>query len=331
MNDWLTRAKGTSIYEVAARLGYATRRNEIRGCPFCGSVKHGSSSIINGERFFCHRCRQGGDTVDLVAVKLTGSILQAGDKEQHRLVQEFFGSTTTYEAEPTPDPVYPPEDELRVLLASCVPIAASTRPGVASWLKRRGYVPSVPAGVLQGDVAFSWWPRWFGREWPVIVSAYDFLGRLKSVHGIATKVIPKEKKDWQHKTTWPRDVSSSALIFLDPRVARPWLQKKRVEPEAFLFAEGATDYLMACMVAERDGLDLGVVGIESGSFDAIKAIDWPEKATLFSAMDPDKAGEAYEKKLADALSPRRVRRLVMLPQSLSGGVDKERTASEDPR
>jgi hypothetical protein len=184
--------------------------------------------------------------------------------------------------------------------------------------------------VLHGGYkGLRWWPRFFVQEFPVIVTAYDFVGTLKTVHGIC----PKQNR--VRKTSWPYGYDASGVLFLDPLRARPWLQKKAPAPESVLFVEGATDYLFACQQAIKEDLNLGIIGIESGSVNALTGINWTG-INLFMAMDPDKhafqdgrckhrgcpvhedddqakgrcryaAGALYEKAIVDAVIPKSVR------------------------
>jgi hypothetical protein len=303
--------------------------------------------------------------IDLVSYRLTGQRLQANDPDQHAQVQAWFdGSSTPLEPITPPEKVYPPAHEVKVLLRACVTVAASTSPVVASWLFRRHYDAHIPAGVLARRVDVAWWPRWWFTEFPIIVTAYGPTGELRTVHGVCVRAKPSlssrsasptnapshptststspansSTSTFFRKTTWPKGFDCAETLFLDPAKARPWFQDKGPAPGAFLFTEGATDYLSACQAIRKGELDVGVVGITSGSASALTTIRWPKTSVLLMAMDPDRhifddkgrcrnrgcrqrhedpgagslcefsAGARYEREIVGAVSPRQVRRI----------------------
>lgn len=218
------------------------------------------------------------------------------------------------------DPVRPPQDEVMMVLKACTPVASASSVKLATFLGRRGFNPAkIPAGVLpppgwpgwhkitkveiernNKPIHVPWWPSKWASMWPLVIPAYDFTGKARSIHAraIDDRAI--------RKTTWPQGVDSKGLFFADPHLARPMLRGQGFNGDKILICEGLTDYLWSVQSAPDD---CAVIGIASGSVSSMRAITWPKHAKIYIGADPDSAGDRYANEIAAALSPTPCRRI----------------------
>ena len=204
--------------------------------------------------------------------------------------------------------VRPPQDEVLAVLKASTPVAQAKDPKVAAFLGRRGFRPSVtPAAILPpsnwggwSKLTWSgndrdrttWWPRRWADLWPLVVPAYNGIGKLVSLHGRAVD------DSAPRKTTWPKGVDSGGLLFAERRYARKLLKKIPCEADKLLIVEGLTDYLWSVQSAP-DGC--AVMGIASGSISALRLTKFPKDLKVYIGADPDEAGDRYAQKIASTL------------------------------
>jgi hypothetical protein len=186
---------------------------------------------------------------------------------------------------PPPDPMPEVRRELPIHATLARAVALRRCVEGEAYLKEKGLTREVPCGWLAHA------PPWFRSGHPLVVPLFSGRGELKSMHGRAVETSSK---------TFPTGMSSSGLLMLDPKWARPWV-RGGVAPSRVYLVEGFTDYLAM-------SLDAPAIGCHSGSFDALRLLPWGN-VEIFTAFHQDQAGFSYEEKVASALWPRRVAKL----------------------
>jgi hypothetical protein len=293
------------VTTIADQLGLR-RRGRRFACPACGvEAHHGRGPIYptsGGKGWCCSACSRTGDALTLIgwAVASNGrprgaefrAVLAWLQERRHVELLEYDRQTRKPRA---------PIDEIAALLRS------STRPhlddAARAFLRARHINPeTAPAGVLSSSSpSFTWWPSTWSRLFPLVVPAFTGAGRLAGVHARALS------SEAPRKSTWPRGVDCSGLLFADPVLARGMLRGERVPSlQGVLICEGITDYLTA---ASQRLSGIGVLGIESGSAQALRVVPWPDGVRIYVATDPDAAGDRYSDAIAAALGTRIARPL----------------------
>lgn len=302
--SWCAQAKQRApVRQVASELGLQLiGRDRVSPCPSCRAstrsetdTRQGPVRVITGDTpgWFCHRCRKGGSVIDMV--------LMAG--HSFREAQDWFVRRGWADGDPgqsvervVPKPVqevkaleYLEPEKVLAVLRACVKPSGAT----LAYLEGR-CLAGAPCGVLEASQRPDWWPIGpkdnRGHWWPIVVPMYDSRGVVRSIHGRAiTSNAPR-------KTANPRGHRCDRLLFLDPVHARPWVQGSAKCPSVTLIVEGMTDYLSGCV-----NTDYAVIGITSGSAPAIADLKWSQDAVVVICTDPDKPGDAYARKICEAL------------------------------
>ena len=278
------------LLDAFARLGITAKGRRWGPCPSCGEActSRGDSRpplLMRGSRWRCLRCEDWGDALDAVSLR------QWGAKGRMRDARRWLGLNETIEVKHVapPPPEHPPADELRRLLGASVPVQGEA----LEWLRGRDIPTAVGARSVRSGS--KWWP--WAREYPIVMGAYDGLGRLKSIHG-------RRISGSGPKTRWPKGYSSRGLVLGTPTGVA--MLRQELTPTALVIAEGLTDTLWA---AARAGPDIAVLGYESGSLGAIQLARIPESTRIYCATDPDGAGDKYSDLITQTLYPRPVARL----------------------
>lgn len=282
------------LEQVAVAAGMARRGRRWSPCPACGA--HGSKNdarppvlLGRGGKWRCLSCGEGGDSLALAGHHLGygGSPKGSAYFRAAEFVRSAEGLELPQEAV-APD-LGPSTLPVAKALSGCLRLRDVRDPRLDPFLAAKGLTREAPAGYLVRQ------PEWFPSGFPLVVPAFNAAGELTSMHGRSLDISGRRTK------TWPRGVSSTGLLLLDPQWARPWL-RGGTPPSAVLIAEGITDYLAA-------SAHMPVIGVTSGSFEALKLIRFERDTSIYSALDPDRAGERYAMKLADAVWPLLVHQL----------------------
>lgn len=288
------------IVEVAARLGMVRARSKKWSpCPACGYAGDRPALVI-GRGWWCARCDQRGDVYDLVALVLHGQRIRE-NRSLFRTARAWCdGQEIVARPQVERMPSRVPEGELVAALAACTPATACDDADIAAFLRRRGLTGAVHAGVLPRGWSAPWWP--YGDHVRLVVPAYNGHGQLRGWQGRDLRPSPAVK------TRWPRGYDSAGLVFADPVAARALLRHSETvqPPRDLLIVEGLTDYLWA---AQSAGPDLGVIGVASGSADALRLVRVPRSTSIIIGTHADAAGDRYAQAIADALSPRLCQRI----------------------
>lgn len=281
-------------------------------CPACHEARAKGDRrppvvLRSEDRWWCSLCKVAGDAYDLVGLRLLGRRAREAGAEFTRILDWLRdrGDVEKIEAKPPAPPVRPPRVGVLEALRRAVPLSATRDPDVLDFLARRRLGRGAPGGVLPPEfVSLPWWPAGWSRRWPLVVPAVDAQGAVRSLH--ARAVAPGAEP----KTLWPKGVDAVGLVFADPRHARPWLQGagRVCIPSHVLIVEGLTDYLRAC--TEAPGW--AVIGIESGSTEALGGMPWAPTQRVYMAPDADGPGDDYARRIEEAL-PIAVRRAHLPP------------------
>lgn len=321
VSDWRDQVRSTHIGVYAERLGLTTKGRRWGPCPACGTERENSlprpplGVLSGGKGFYANCCRVSMDSIDLVSWKLLGVPGKEAGSGFRQVRAWFEGAPADLQPGRPVEPEalrYPPADEVRRLLQNCMPVARSQDDTVRRFLVDiRGYsARHTPAGLVpppQWDGwrgIGNWWPYSFRRNFPLVVGAWSAAGALRSVHGRAVR--PADRK-----TTWPAGFSSKGLLFADPWLGRRFL-RGRAKAQQVVICEGITDYLWACQerwrMKDDEAATRAILGITSGSEDALRAVPWSRGSVILVLTDPDRQGLKYLEKIADAVSPHPVLR-----------------------
>lgn len=315
--SWLDEARAIPAAAVVQALGLTVSRRALGPCPTCGAQRRSRSDKRlpmmfdnGGASVKCLACGVHSGGLWLAAAAVFGRAPQSGDdwsrvRSWLQSVNLLAGHGEHVEVnradlapvviEQTPPP---PVDQVAALLRCCRP--ASTDAEVAAYLERRGIPVDAPCGALPVlDVYPDWWP--WGRNYPLMVGAYDGMGSLRSCHARAIT------DNVMGKTRWPRGYAAGWL-FLDPWRARPMMQGKPNEVSQVIIVEGLTDYLAAACAARSDDAT-AVIGGGAGSWKHLASGRVPGHATVYIATDQDAVGERYASEIADALAGYSLRRI----------------------
>jgi len=323
MNDWYQQFTNMGMHEAAQRLGIQNKGKSKRygPCPNPACSKDRSEKdprpplaffIGNREeRWHCYVCKIGGNIFDLVSFSTYGKAAAALDNFSD--LRQWIGSTPApthkYEIPVRKEPSYPPADEVRRLVLAATRIAKCSNAKIREWCKSRGLdIDKIPAGVC--DPAFDcgtltqvetsrgrispWWPSIWRKEFNILIPMVDFQGNLASVLGRTTY-------GRRRKSSVPISFSTRNLLFACTK-ARRFLQREET-PEKIWITEGEIDYLTIAQLGQP------VIGIRSGSLDAISLMKWQEHQSVFIATDNDEAGERYATQIAEKVYPACPRRI----------------------
>lgn len=316
MSSWLDAARVARIEDVLGVLGMQSGRGRSFGpCPACGAVHRGKQDrrgpmsyvFRKDERvgWHCWACGASGDAADLVAWRVIGGPVNGCNGRAVELAA-WWRSNGGIRVEPgtVPSPVragLPDAEEVRDFIRECRPVGSGS-PGGLSYLMGRGLDPArIPAGWYAGRHWPTWWP--WGDHYPLVVSAVDYQGAVRSVHG---RACPEE--EGFPKCRWPKDCTSENLFFADPWKGRPLL--KGAPAKVAILCEGLTDYL-AVASSLRDQKEIAVFGATSGGFSGFHHVKWPWGIRVISATDEDEAGERYAGQIARAVHPIPVERFTV--------------------
>ena len=313
MQDWLEDLKQAGVMGVAAKLGLRQKKRRLEPCPVCNAERSGADKrptvgVRRDNRGWkCHSCGATGDDVDLAAFALVGCKASRAGTDFRKIRAwwledgpELSWAASEYEVS------RPPPQEVQRVLRACKRPSESNAPGLASFLAKRGFDPhKIPAGILpdkgwSGWDGIKWWPRFWAEQFPLVIPVFTGTGELVSIHGRSID------ESAARKTTWPKGHDSSGLLFADSRYARKMLRNQPTDAEILLVVEGLTDYLWSVQTAPPK---CGIIGIASGSANALRLAKWPKDLKVFIGCDPDATGDAYAIKVAEALSPHTCRRL----------------------
>ena len=324
---WVDELKSAGAQNIAARLGMTRKRHRVGPCPACGVERSSKDRRPpvglrpDDTGWKCHACSTTGDVIDLISWALLGRRAKDAGAEFRKIkVWAEEGEALVQSSVAEWEPILPPEDEVRMILKACAPVASVQSAKLAAFLGRRGFNPSrIPAGVLPSPgwpgwqkiskveierkgrtTLVPWWPAKWAAIWPLVIPAYDYSGRPRSIHAraIDDRAI--------RKTTWPQGVHSKGLFFADPHLARPMLRGQPFQGDKILICEGLTDYLWSVQSAPER---CAVIGIASGSISSMKALHWPVDAKIYIGADPDPTGDRYAAEIAAAISPILCRRI----------------------
>lgn len=310
---WMTEAKGHSIRQVAEALGLAVHGNRIL-CPKCGKEKDRSRPTIglrDDRGWRCHRCGQGGSSLDLAAAVLGVEI---------RGTRGFFAQYGFCDAATSPirplrrspprsDPTgqnpYPPQGEVEQLWREGRPIASDRQ--VSAWLQSRCLDPGCVeerglARVLPPRPPQ--WARCWLRDHRVVLPLYDHQGQLRSVRsrriteGRFKSLNPRHPERPQGKS-W----GTKGLVFANG-AGVALLQSGELEPGAMVYVvEGGPDFLtLSCWLSETCP-DV-VLGIGSGQWTDELAARIPDGTHVLVLTDRNEAGAGYAEAVARSLEGR---------------------------
>lgn len=316
----MSQARGTPIPKdlptqtVAEQLGMVRSARRYGPCPACGAAKDPSYARrgpvwVSGPRWACSGCQEKGDAITLISWAVNGHGKPRGQdfkKVMDWLADRHHVDLAVVDEAPAPRA---PSREVAAILRAC------TRPARHPFFARKGLdYTKIPAGILPDpghgvyrrltrvpyegrDVP--WWPARWSATWRLVVPAFNGHGHLAGLHARALEPGVKPK------TRWPLGVDCRGLIFADPLIARPFLRGGPA-PSRLLIVEGLSDFLYA---ASQGMPDLGIIGMESGSEQALRLIKIPPTCTVYVSAHNDTAGDRYAALVADAFAPRAVKRL----------------------
>ena len=313
MQDWLSDLKNAGVMGVAQRLGLRHKKQRIEPCPVCNAERTSKDKRPavgvrrDNKGWKCHSCGATGDAVDLASLALIGCKAGSAGTDFRKIRAwwledgpELSWAVSQYEVS------RPPIEELQRVLRACRRPSEVSLPALPGFLAKRGFDPNkVAAGILppsdwHGWYGIKWWPRQWIEQFPLVIPAFTGAGKLASMHGRSID------DSATRKTTWPKGHDSAGLLFADSRYARKMLRNQPTDADTLLVVEGMTDYLWAVQTAPER---CGIIGIASGSANALKLPKWPKDMKFFVGSDPDPTGDAYAVKVAEALAPHTCRRL----------------------
>lgn len=313
MQDWLDELKQAGVMGVAARLGLRQKKQRLEPCPVCNAERTGADrrptvGVRRDNRGWkCHACGATGDAVDLASFAIVGCKASRAGSDFRKIRSWWLQDGPELVWEPSQYEVSrPPAEEVQRVLKACRAPSEASLPGLPAFLAKRGFNPrTVAAGILpprswDGWSGIRWWPRIWTEQFPLVIPAFTGAGNLVSIHGRSID------DSATRKTTWPKGHDSAGLLFADSRYARRMLRNQPTDAETLLIVEGLTDYLWAVQTAPDR---CAVIGIASGSANALQLPRWPKGLRFYIGCDPDPTGDSYAVKVAEALSPHTCRRL----------------------
>lgn len=293
--------------QVATLMGVEVGRDGI-ACPCCGEATRGKDDRRpplgfrpDGHGWSCHRCGLHGDAVALAAAIVTGSPKPTDWAPLRQRVAELGLAEERPLRPAVRAPTRPDPAELRDLWQSGRPPDAlpPEHPAVA-YLRGRGFdVAGVSemCRILPAERERwpEWWPGSWAPTWRLAVLGVTASGTAESIHARAIDASTP-------KTRWPVGREASGLLFASTEgmaLLTGW-PSDRPPPEVVV-GEGLTGLLGAGTRQRRP-----VLCATSGGWSALRDVRWPSGSVVIIATDNDTAGDAYARKIREAL-PRTVR------------------------
>lgn len=298
---WLDDARRVSLGEVAQRLGMQMGGRAGMGpCPACREATRGKQDRrppmkvyqgdTGGERWYCHRCRAGGDAVDLVAYVETGERFSGQVEVMRWFVGEAGADVPRVEARERQPPRYPSPGSVADVMRRC------QAGGVAwDWCVRRTGRPPQPGciGTLidpmglpswAGSRGDGWSASWYESGHRGIVPMYDHTGARVSVR--ARQVMPHVGGI---KALPPTGYDHVGLLMASR--AGVAALREGLAGRLVVLVEGEPAWLGACSAWEPEGYV--VLGFVAGSCQPDTRAALAGAAGVLVAVDDDDAGRAY--------------------------------------
>lgn len=334
--------KSAQTAEIAKLIGAKPGKSKSFGpCPACNAESRGQSdrrkplTIYGSGMWVCYACSAKGDVVDLVSIHLHGARLKSVEKEQMRLVRNWFAShgfcgqigeqpsipvgRPKRKQEPQDEHVFnkrgrPPLKEIIELWkASVYPSEAvrdlSSDDALVKWLFRRKFTPQLlskirlikvtPFGI---DYKYpEWWPRQWSYSMRLITPAYEPDGTVASLHGRSVlKSGPK--------TRWPMGYEAGGL-WMANRAGVHMMRGMKPDIHGVLICEGITDLMRAACQDLEESLGFAILSGTAGSFRHIHQAGIPQDVPVFLATDEDGTGDQYAKIVIEKLKRNKIYRL----------------------
>lgn len=320
----------------------------ISPCPSCGAEKRGRRDRRGpiGIRpddlgWRCHRCGAHGDPVNLASWVLQGAYKPNGARwrELHsncadlglcdsphepglRVLRGHQGSLSRAcssrkprprppELHAVPEPIRPPEREVRSLWESCISVTRDT--DVAGWLVGRGLEPEACAAqdVVRALPSRIEPPDWavFGRPWNqsghrVIVPMFGPQGTLETLH--ARSLRPRDPKG-RDKAASPKGAQVAGTIMANEKGLDLLRQPEGrgghgtdMFKATVLIAEGVPDFLTWATHTEV----YAVFGVIAGSWTSAFAERIPRDVRVLIRTHDDDAGHKYAQQVGETLRDR---------------------------
>ncbi len=281
-----------------------------------------SVRLLNGQiAVKCHGCGTGGDVLSLIAASRGLStardfreVLRAGAEMAGLwdIVSELDGTAAATDRPvrpafvappPEPEREYPAADDVRALLAACVPVTEDDE--VAAYLTGRAVDPELVAadGLALAIPAGS---RLLGRTWGykgrswaetghrLLLPVRDVLGDVRSVR--AWRVTDGESP----KRLPPAGYKASGLVLASPMAVA--ILSGRRPAERVLIVEGESDFLVAA--TWRLSRPTAVIGVQSGSWTPAFGARFRPGTEVLIWTDRDRAGDGYADEITRSLAPR---------------------------
>lgn len=330
-----------AVDDVAARLGYAVRRNAITPCPACHATTRGSSDRRNpigvtpnqlGWR--CHSCKEGGGAVTFACFAVVGNRLPKDDP-RWRSVMVAIGATdattTATSAAKAPELSQRSPDEFRRPRREEVAevwgraVSVDSDAEVRNWIRNRGldYAGIVDRDLMRAlptSLVLPAWARfpllvregsasWLSgpQQFRMIVPMFGATGEIESVHVRALHPTDPKGRD---KAASPAGAQVGGLVMADS-LARRVLRADADAVEMILrnglvIAEGEPDYLTFGTTFPDDVADTapGVIGVIAGSWSDEIASRIPTSCRVVVWTHHDEAGAKYATKIIATLHRR---------------------------
>lgn len=163
-----------------------------------------------------------------------------------------------------------------------------------------------------------WWPTRWTRTWRLAIRAFEPDGTFASLHarGVPTydpiynghgNGDSQPLDDPRPKTRWPAGCNAGGLLFADALGLALLRGDAPERLRGVLVVEGLTDMVRAALLADelrkRGRSSVAVLGATSGAFKALGDVRWPRGINLYSAVDPDPAGNRYHAEMTAVLAP----------------------------
>ena len=302
-------------------------------CPSCGARQRGSSDRrgpvglrADGNGWRCHRCKEGGDALSLVAVAVTGSTAPNSWTDVRRFCADrgwCSGDGSSHQPvrirrPPPPAPRVlrrPPVDEVHALWDACEPAYANHL--ASAWLNSRGLDPrAVDNEILaralpESPADLPGWAFFGAQPWTwhhnLVVPMYDASGALRSLQARACS-------EHERKSLNARGADVGGLVFANEfgvAVLRGSMVGARV-----IVAEGIPDYLTWSLAMIARTPPVAVLGVVAGSWPsgevgaelAARISDGSEVLVATHRGDRDGTGDKYAEHIQQTLAHCRVSR-----------------------
>lgn len=340
--DWMQEIKDrVRVPGVARAIGL----QESRGgwsCPACGEVQRGSHDKRgavgvrhDGLGWECHRCKESGSVIDMLALSLIGKKHPA-KREDWARVREFAagqgwctshenstpktGALPAYLSPPIPQtpekPIYPPADQVLALWDATRKVVSDTQ--AEMWIESRGLDPDQVADfdlvrVIPESLELPSWAVYGGRSWidagyRALFPFYDAAGDLVTVQARNITGPPTKRKAVSPKGYEIRGAVMACHLgrqILQEGLPSWWVSGV---PLRVIITEGGTDFLtIVTHINEEDNLAPIVLGVIAGSWPDNELGDqlaerFPTESQWLIHTDPDPAGDGYAEKIAKTLS-----------------------------